>query len=138
MAVGNIHHLPVSLPALRHTLAIAAVAAGSTLSIPAIAAATSDFPHKPVRILAGFSTGSTVDLSARVVADKLVERLKQQVLVENRAGAGGTIAAQTVAKANADGYTLLSVSAAHSVAPAIYAHLPYDTLKDLAGISTTV
>lgn len=99
---------------------------------------SSNFPNKPIRILAGFSTGSTVDLSARIVAEKLVENLRQQVVVDNRPGAGGVIAAQIAAKANPDGYTLLSVSAAHAVAPSIYAKLPYDTLKDFAGISTTV
>jgi tripartite-type tricarboxylate transporter receptor subunit TctC len=113
-------------------------AAFAPSSAPVAAAQPPDFPNKPIRILAGFSTGSTVDLSARIVAEKLVERLKQQVVVDNRAGAGGVIAAQIASKANPDGYTLLSVSAAHAVAPSIYAKLPYDTLKDFAGISTTV
>jgi len=139
MLVRNIRRASVSLTALRHTLVVAVgFASLATLSTPATSAAPSNFPHKPIRILAGFSTGSTVDLSARVVAEKLVQRLKQQVIVDNRPGAGGVIAAQIAARANPDGYTLLSVSAAHSVAPSIHAKLPYDTLKDFAGVSTTV
>jgi len=139
MPAHNIRHSPISLPAFRHALLVAAgVASFAAVSTPATSAQPSDFPNKPIRILAGFSTGSTVDLSARVVAEKLVESLKQQVVVDNRPGAGGVIAAQIAAKANPDGYTLLSVSAAHAVAPSIYSKLPYDTLKDFAGISTTV
>ena len=139
MLVRNICSLRVSLTKLRHTCVLAVGFAGlATLSTPATSASPADFPNKPIRILAGFSTGSTVDLSARVVAEKLVERLKQQVIVDNRPGAGGVIAAQIASRANPDGYTLLSVSAAHSVAPSIHAKLPYDTLKDFAGVSTTV
>lgn len=139
MPAPSIRPSPLSLPALRHAFVVAAGFASLTaLSTPATSAQPSNFPNKPIRILAGFSTGSTVDLSARVVAEKLVERLKQQVVVDNRPGAGGVIAAQIAAKANPDGYTLLSVSAAHSVSPSIYSKLPYDTLKDFAGISTTV
>lgn len=139
MPACNIRHLPISLPRFRQTFLMAVgLASFTALSTPANPAQPSDFPNKPIRILAGFSTGSTVDLSARVVAEKLVESLKQQVVVDNRSGAGGVIAAQIAAKANPDGYTLLSVSAAHAVGPAIYSKLPYDTLKDFAGISTTV
>ena len=119
-------------------VAAAALAGFAAVSAPAHSAQPSDFPNKPIRILAGFSAGSTVDLSARVVADKLVESLRQQVIVDNRAGAGGLIAGQIAAKANPDGYTLLSVSAAHAVGPSIHSKMPYDTLKDFAGISTTV
>ncbi len=96
------------------------------------------FPTKPLRILVGFSAGSVVDISARIIGQKLYESWQQQVIVENRPSAGGIIAAQIAANAIADGYTLLSVSASHAVAPAIYAKLPYDTLKDFAGITTTV
>ena len=96
------------------------------------------FPVKPLRILVGFSAGSVVDISARIIGQKLYESWQQQVIVENRPSAGGIIAAQIAANAIADGYTLLSVSASHAVAPAIYAKLPYDTLKDFAGITTTV
>jgi tripartite-type tricarboxylate transporter receptor subunit TctC len=96
------------------------------------------FPNRPMRIVVGFSAGSVVDLSARIVAQKLFETWKQQVIVDNRPSAGGIIAAQLAAGASPDGYTLLSVSASHAVAPAIYSKLPYDTIKDFAGITTTV
>ncbi|MBI2294639.1 MAG: tripartite tricarboxylate transporter substrate binding protein [Betaproteobacteria bacterium] len=96
------------------------------------------YPDKPIRIVVGFTAGSVVDVSARVVGQKMFERWKQQVVIDNRPSAGGIIAAQIVAGANPDGYTLLSVSASHAVAPAIYAKLPYDTVKDFAGITTTV
>ena len=95
------------------------------------------FPGRPIRIVVGFTPGGVPDVTARLIAQKLTESWKQQVVVDNRAGAGGTIAAQIVANANPDGYTLLSVSNAHAVGPAIYAKLPYDTLKDFAGITMT-
>jgi tripartite-type tricarboxylate transporter receptor subunit TctC len=139
MPARDIRPLPIPVMPLWQTLVVAAGFVSCTaLPTPVHSAQPSAFPNKPIRILAGFSVGSTVDLSARVVAEKLVENLKQQVIVDNRSGAGGVIAAQTAAKANPDGYTLLSVSAAHAVAPSIYTKLPYDTLKDFAGISTTV
>jgi tripartite-type tricarboxylate transporter receptor subunit TctC len=100
-------------------------------------AAADEFPSKPVRILVGFTPGGGPDITARQIAQKLGELWKQQVIVENRPGAGGTLAAAQVARAAPDGYTLLSVSSAHAIAPAIYAGLPYDTLKDLSGITQT-
>ena len=92
------------------------------------------FPARPVRVLVGFTPGGGPDITARYVAQKLTEIWKQQVIVDNRPGAGGTVAANTAATANPDGHTLLSVSSAHAVAPAIYAKLPYAT-SDLAGIT---
>ncbi len=99
--------------------------------------AAQGFPRKPVRIVVGFTPGGVPDITARFIAQKLTESWKEQVVVDNRTGAGGTIAAQIVANANPDGYTLLSVSNAHAVAPAIYAKLPYNTLKDFAGVTLT-
>jgi tripartite-type tricarboxylate transporter receptor subunit TctC len=94
-----------------------------------------DYPNRPIRIIVGFTPGGGPDITARYVAQKLTESWKQQVLVENRPGAGGTVAANVVATAGPDGYTLLSVSSAHAVAPAIYAKLPFDTRKDLSGVT---
>jgi tripartite-type tricarboxylate transporter receptor subunit TctC len=99
--------------------------------------AARDYPRKPVRIIVGFTPGGGPDITARYIAQRLTESLKQQVIVDNRPGAGGTVGANLVANANPDGYTLLSVSSAHAVGPAIYAKLPYDTLKDLSGITQT-
>src|SRR6185436_834776 len=96
------------------------------------------YPARPIRVVIGFSAGSTVDLSARVIGQKLSDAWKQQVIAENRPSAGGIIAAQIVANATPDGHTLLSVSASHAVAPAMYSRLPYDTARDFAGITTTV
>jgi tripartite-type tricarboxylate transporter receptor subunit TctC len=115
----------------RHPIWIYLVAA----LLPGPARAQSDYPAKPVRIVVGFTPGGGPDITARYLAQKLGEAWKQQVLVENRPGAGGTIAASQVAAANPDGYTLLSVSSAHAVAPAIYARLPYDPQKDFAGVT---
>ena len=100
--------------------------------------AVADYPTRPIRIVIGFSAGGVVDVSARVVGQKLAERWKQQVVADNRVGAGGIIAAQITANANPDGYTLLSISASHAIAPALYAKIPYDTLKDFAGVTMTV
>jgi len=94
-----------------------------------------EYPTKPIRILIGFTPGGGPDITARYLAQKLTEEFKQQVIVDNRPGAGGTIAANLAANANPDGYTLLSVSSAHAVAPAIYAKLPYDAQRDLMGVS---
>ncbi|MGE5465572.1 MAG: tripartite tricarboxylate transporter substrate binding protein [Methanocella sp.] len=117
-------------------LAAAALGAASTAHA-AVPAAVADYPRKPIRIIVGFTPGGGPDITARYVAQKLTERWRQQVIVDNRPGAGGTIAAQIAASANPDGYTLLSVSSAHAVAPAIYAKLPFDTLHDFAGITGT-
>jgi tripartite-type tricarboxylate transporter receptor subunit TctC len=92
------------------------------------------YPTRPIRILVGFTPGGGPDITARYIAQKLTEAWKQQVVVDNRPGAGGTVAAGTAAHANPDGYTLLSVSSAHAVAPAIYPKLPYE-MKDLSGIT---
>jgi tripartite-type tricarboxylate transporter receptor subunit TctC len=118
---------------------IVVVCAAVAMASPAVAAeSAADYPSKPVRLVVGFSAGSGVDVSARVVAQKLNERWGQPILVDNRPGAGGTIAAGIVAGANPDGYTVISVSAAHVISPSIYPNLKYDTIKDFAGITTTV
>jgi tripartite-type tricarboxylate transporter receptor subunit TctC len=97
--------------------------------------AEADYPSKPIRIVVGFTPGGGPDITARYIAQKLAEAWKQQVIVENRPGAGGNVAAGMVAKSGSDGTTLLSVSSAHAIAPAIYPKLAYDTLKDLSGIT---
>ena len=134
--------------AARHAVIRGRIAAGVVIpaalalvliSLSASAATTdvSRYPERPVRIVVGFTPGGGPDITARYIAQKLSERLKQPVVVDNRPGAGGTLGALTVVRANPDGYTLLSVSSAHAVAPAIYDKLPYDTRKDFAGITLT-
>jgi tripartite-type tricarboxylate transporter receptor subunit TctC len=93
------------------------------------------FPSKPVRIIVPFTPGSATDTMARPVADKLSAALGQQLVVENRPGAGGTIGIGALAKSPPDGYTLAVVSTGHVVNPVLYANLPYDTLKDVSGVS---
>ena len=95
------------------------------------------YPNKQIKIVIGFSPGGGPDISARAIGQKMTEKWGQSVIVENRPGAGSNIATQVVATAKPDGYTLLSVSNAFAIAPAIYSKLPFDTLKDLEGITLT-
>src|SRR5436190_1617378 len=113
------------------------VLAAIALFLSGLAWAQDDYPNRPLRILVGFTPGGGPDTTARHIAQRLGELFKQPVIVENRPGAGGTVAAGMVARAPADGYTLLSVSSAHAAAAAIYPQLAYDTQKDLAGITQT-
>ena len=93
------------------------------------------YPVKPVQMVVPLSPGTTVDIIARLYADRLTQRLGQAVIVQNRPGAGGTIAAQSVAASAADGTTILMANTQHSVNPALYANLAYDTLRDFSGIA---
>jgi tripartite-type tricarboxylate transporter receptor subunit TctC len=93
------------------------------------------YPTKPIRVVVPFTAGSTTDIIARAISDKLSASLGQQVIVDNRGGAGGTIGAAAVAHAAPDGYTLLIHSSSHTVSPSTFAKLPYDTLKDFAGVT---
>jgi tripartite-type tricarboxylate transporter receptor subunit TctC len=99
------------------------------------AAHAQTFPSKPVHMVISFTPGSSTDIVGRLVAQKLSEIWGQPVVPENRAGAGGSIGSAVVAKAAPDGYVLLINSNAHSVNPAIYAKLPYDTLKDFTEVA---
>src|SRR6266849_3681146 len=102
---------------------------------PARAQEPADYPAKPIHILVGFTPGGGPDITARYIAQKLGERWGQQVIVDNRPGAGGTLAAGMVARAAPDGTTLLSVSTAHAIAPVLYSNLTYDTFRDLSGVT---
>src|SRR5256885_10949176 len=100
---------------------------------PVHAQEPADYPSKPIHILVGFTPGGGPDITARYIAQKLGEAWKQQVLVDNRPGAGGTLAAGMVARAAPDGTTLLSVSSAHAIAPVLYSNPTYDTFRGLSG-----
>ena len=113
--------------------AIAALVVG--MAAPEAARAQQKFPSKPVRIVVPFSPGSATDISARMIGPRLSERWGQPVIIENRAGAGGMLAAASVAKATPDGHTLLLVSAAFAITAVLNANLPYDTLKDFTGVA---
>ena len=97
--------------------------------------ASHPYPAKPIRVLIGFSAGSEIDTIGRLVAQKMSEGLGQQLVVENRTGAGGTLAAGQVASAAPDGYTLLVNSVSHAAVQALYPKLPFDTVRDFAPIS---
>lgn len=114
------------------TLATAALVLGAGI------AAAQSFPSKPVRILVGFGAGGSTDIVARILAQNLTAEWKQNVLVENRPGASGMIAAELTAKAAPDGYTLLiSPQTSLAVAPALYGKAAYDTMRDFTPITLT-
>src|SRR3954454_2429841 len=94
-----------------------------------------DYPEKPIRLLLPFPAGGAVDIVARVVAAKMADDLGKPFVIENKAGAGGIIATDSVAKAAPDGYTLLLTTPNHTIKAALQASLPYDTEKDLVPIS---
>src|SRR3954453_3560332 len=94
-----------------------------------------DYPNRPIRLIVTVPPGGAADFIARLVGARLSESLGQPVVIENRGGAGGTIAADAVAKAAPDGYTLLQNSiTTHGVGPHLYAKLPYDPVKDFAPV----
>lgn len=109
--------------------------AAALLALGAAAASAQNFPIKPVHMYIGFPAGTSTDILARVLAQKLGDKWGQQVVSDNRAGAGSSIAAAAVAKATPDGYTMLFNSSAQSINPALYAKLPYDTVKDFVEIA---
>jgi tripartite-type tricarboxylate transporter receptor subunit TctC len=94
------------------------------------------YPTKPIKFIVPFSAGSATDIVARTVGDAMGKSMGQTIVIENKLGAGGTIAAAQVARSEADGYTILVHSSGHALNPALYPNLGYDTLKDLTGITT--
>jgi tripartite-type tricarboxylate transporter receptor subunit TctC len=94
------------------------------------------WPSKPIRAIISFAAGSATDVIPRVVFEPLSARLGQPIVVENRGGAGTTIGAALVAKAEADGYTLLATSSAHTLVPTVYPSAPYDTAADFAAVAS--
>jgi tripartite-type tricarboxylate transporter receptor subunit TctC len=108
------------------------------LLLAAGSASAQAWPTKPVRILVGFTAGSSIDVVARILAPKLTELWKQPVLIDNRLGAGGNIAAEAVAKAAPDGYTLLNSNAGLAISAAFYRKPLYDALTDLRPITQGV
>ena len=118
---------------------VAALTAAAALSpFAAYAQSPDSYPTRPVRILVGLAPGGGTDIQARLFAQKLTENVGRAFVVENRTGAGGTIAYALAAKSPPDGYTLLAVASGFSISPAIYSKLPYDAQKDLAPISLVV
>ncbi len=112
------------------------VAAGIAL-LPLIAW-SQNYPSRQIKFLVGFAAGGAADVTARMLSQKLAESLGQPVIVENRAGSGGLLATDAVAKSPADGYTLLLMPAADAVQPALRRKLPYDLERDFAPVSRVV
>jgi tripartite-type tricarboxylate transporter receptor subunit TctC len=118
---------------LKTALAAASLAG---LALLPVAHAQSDYPNKPVKLIVGFAPGGSTDIVARIVAQRLSERLGQPVVVENKAGAGGTIGADAAAKSAPDGYTLtLGTTSTHAIAAGAYSKLPYNPVNDFTPIS---
>src|SRR5262249_17515471 len=92
------------------------------------------WPSKPIRAIIPFAAGSFTDVLPRVIFDQVGKQLGQTIVVENRGGAGGTLGVATGVKSEPDGYMLLANSSAHTIAPAIYPNLSYDTARDLAAV----
>ena len=108
-------------------LVLTALAAGTSFSQP--------YPAKPVRIVAPFAPGGGTDFIARLIAQKLTERLGQQVIVENKPGAGGNLGAEFAVKSAPDGYTLLLVAGSYTVNPSLYKKIPFDVKKNLIPVT---
>ena len=116
-------------------LVVAAVTIAAAAPMQALAQAKDNYPTRPIRMIIPFTAGSATDLLARRLAPKMSENWNQQVVVDNRGGAGGTLAAGIVAKAAPDGYTLLVHSIAFAMNAALYSKLPYDPRRDFAYVS---
>jgi tripartite-type tricarboxylate transporter receptor subunit TctC len=116
---------------------VVGITAGAGILMSTSAAlAQSEYPNRPIKLLVGFAPGGSTDIVARIVAQKLSERLGQTIVVENRAGAGGTIGADATAKAPPDGYTLtLGTTSTHAIAAGAYSKLPYNPVTDFTPIS---
>lgn len=115
--------------------AIAAAIAGCALIAPLSASAQAGYPNKPVKVIVPFAAGSTTDIIARAITDKMSQSMGQQLVVENRGGASGTIGQAAVAQAAPDGYTIMVHSSSHTVSPHTFAKLPFDTLADFTPVT---
>ncbi len=113
-------------------LKILSILAAGALSISVSA---QSYPYKPIKFVVPFTAGSATDIVARTVAEAMGKSMGQSIVIENKVGAGGTIATAQVAKGEADGYTVLVHSSGHVLNPALYPNLTYDTVKDLSGIT---
>lgn len=115
-------------------LTVFALAMATAFAAPTLHA--QEWPTRPVRLVVGFGPGGGTDIIARIVAQPLAELLGQSVIVENKPGAGGTVAAGGVARAPADGHTMFIMNNGHAVSAAMYKKLPFDAVKDFAPVST--
>jgi tripartite-type tricarboxylate transporter receptor subunit TctC len=114
---------------------LAAAVASMALAAPFAAFAQAGYPTKPIRVIVPFAAGSTTDIIARAITDKMSQSMGQQLVVENRGGASGTIGQAAVAQAAPDGYTIMIHSSSHTVSPHTFAKLPFDTLADFTPVT---
>jgi tripartite-type tricarboxylate transporter receptor subunit TctC len=119
----------------RRALAAAALSACVLLAAALPAAAQSDYPNKQITVIVPYPPGGGTDVIARIVQDRLREKLGQPVVIENRAGAAGSIGTALAAKAAPDGYTVLLTLSSHTINPAIYPKLPFDTQRDFEPVA---
>jgi tripartite-type tricarboxylate transporter receptor subunit TctC len=130
---------PLAITRRHHCLAAGLLLAGGLLSAPAGIAQVSDYPNKPIRFVVAFPAGSATDQSARLLAQQITKATGHSVVVDNRGGANGFIASEAVAKAPADGYTVLvTTGTTHAANPNLFRKLPYDPVKDFTPLSSIV
>ena len=121
---------------IRNSLAGIASGAALLAATPLAVLAQADYPNRPIKLIVGFAPGGSTDIVGRIVAQKLSEKLGQNVIVDNKAGAGGTLGADATAKAAPDGYTLtLGTTSTHAIAAGAYSKLPYNPVSDFTPIS---
>ena len=112
------------------------LAAGAALPVVSRVAGAQAYPTRPVRVIVGFAPGQAIDIVTRIIGQRLSERLGQQFIIENRPGAGGNIATEVVARAPADGYTLLAIGSNNMINPTLYQNLNYDFIRDIAPVAS--
>jgi tripartite-type tricarboxylate transporter receptor subunit TctC len=105
------------------------------LALAPATAPAQTYPNKPIRVIVPYPAGGAVDIVARTLGNQISQDWKQQVVIDNRPGAGGVIATEILAKAPPDGYTLIVIATGHALNPSMYAKLPYDTFKDFSAIT---
>jgi len=110
--------------------------AGAALPAVSRVAGAQAYPTRPVRVMVGFAPGQAIDIVTRIIGQRLSERLGQQFIIENRPGAGGNIATEVVARAPADGYTLLAIGSNNMINPTLYQNLNYDFIRDIAPVAS--
>lgn len=138
MQPGENMRLVQRMSVAKRALGGVALAAAIAVGVPAGEASAQKYPEKTVRIVTPFGPGGGTDIFARILAQRLTETLGQQFFVENRPGAGSTLGTEYVAKAPADGYTLLMTSASFAFSPGLYPKLRYDAVRDFTQVSLVV
>ena len=142
-ALGNAPIAPIT-PITRSTLLRSVTLVASTLTFAMLSAGSAQaqaqvqaqaYPNKPIRVIVPFAAGSTTDIIARAIADKMAISMRQQLVIDNRGGASGTIGQGMVANAEPDGYTIMIHSSSHTVSPSTFAKLPFDTVSGFAGVT---